>query len=152
MPDAQAQDKSFDNTFTAVITGTLTGVLSGDTVTLTGEGLFADSNAGTDIPVTSNLMLDGASALNYSLTQPTGLTANIDPQLISVTLDPPGSLTYDGLPKDYNALSTNVPVLIDKSYVGRSPTVYGPTSDAPTNAGDYTVTATVSESNYSGSE
>jgi len=148
VPDAQAQDKSFDNTFTAVITGTLTGVLSGDTVTLTGEGLFADSNAGTDIPVTSNLMLDGASALNYSLTQPTGLTANIDPQLISVTLDPPGSFTYDGSSKDYFVNSSGI--LADVSYEGRNTTTYGPSPFAPTNAGDYTVTATLS-GNYSGS-
>ena len=74
---AAAQNKPFDGTTAAVITGTLSGVVSGDVVTLNGTGTFATSAQGTGIAVTSTSTLGGADAGNYSLTQPTGLTANI---------------------------------------------------------------------------
>jgi len=38
------------------------------------------------------------------------------------------------------------------SYVGRNGTSYGPSADAPSADGDYTVTATVNDSNYTGSK
>ncbi len=148
IPDALAQDKVYDGSTDAVITGTLTGVLEGDTVTVGGGGQFASFDAGVGIAVTSYLLLEGGSAGNYSLTQPTGLTANIDPQPISVTLNPPASFTYDGSAKDYFVESSGI--IADVAYQGRNGTTYGPTFVAPVNAGDYTVTATLS-GNYSGS-
>ena len=74
---AAALDKYYDTTSTAAITGTLSGVETGDTVTLGLSGAFATSNPGTGIPVTSTSTLNGTSALNYTLIQPAGLTANI---------------------------------------------------------------------------
>lgn len=75
---ATAQDKVYDGTTAATITGTsLVGVISPDVVTVSGGGTFNNANAGTNKPVTANLSLSGADAGNYSLTQPTGLTANI---------------------------------------------------------------------------
>ncbi|MET3732845.1 hypothetical protein ABID46_002436 [Moheibacter stercoris] len=75
---AVAQNKPYDGNTNAIITGaTLQGVISPDVVNFTGGGTFAQSNAGTNITVTSNLSLGGTDAGNYSLTQPTGLTANI---------------------------------------------------------------------------
>jgi hypothetical protein len=74
---AAAQDKIYNNTPAAVISGSLVGVISPDIVTLNGTGTFADVNVGTGIAVTSTSTLSGADAANYSLTQPTGLTANI---------------------------------------------------------------------------
>jgi endonuclease YncB( thermonuclease family) len=74
---AIAQNKPFDGNTAATITGTLTGVVSGDTVTLVGTGVFASAVQGTGIPVTSTATLAGTDAGNYTLTQPTGLTANI---------------------------------------------------------------------------
>lgn len=75
--NAAASNKYFDGTTAASISGTLTGVENGDTVTLIPSGLFASANPGTNIAVTSTATLGGASAAKYSLTQPTGLAADI---------------------------------------------------------------------------
>jgi autotransporter-associated beta strand protein len=75
--NAAASDKYFDGTTTASISGTLAGVEEGDIVTLVPSGLFASASPGTNIAVISTATLSGASAAKYSLTQPTGLTADI---------------------------------------------------------------------------
>jgi hypothetical protein len=74
-------NKVYDGNTTATATGTaaLSGVESGDTVTLEGTPTFtfASANVGTGISIsTTGYTLGGASAGNYSLTQPT-LSANI---------------------------------------------------------------------------
>ncbi|NMH24722.1 YDG domain-containing protein [Flavobacterium solisilvae] len=77
---ATAQNKPYDGTTTATITGaTLVGVISPDAVTVSGGGTFASPNVGTGISVTANLTIAGADSGNYTVTQPTGLTANITP-------------------------------------------------------------------------
>lgn len=75
---ATAQDKVYNGTTTASITGaTLVGIIGADAVTVSGGGTFASPNAGTGIAVTASLTLAGAQAGNYTLTQPSGLSANI---------------------------------------------------------------------------
>jgi YDG domain len=74
---AIAQNKVFDGNTNATITGTLTGVISPDVVTFIGTGTFVSSTVGNGIAVTSTSTLAGAGASNYTLTQPTGLLANI---------------------------------------------------------------------------
>ncbi|MEI7908428.1 MAG: family 43 glycosylhydrolase [Verrucomicrobiota bacterium] len=76
-----AANKEYDGTPAATLIGTaaLVGVVSGDTVTLGGtpSASFANANVGTAKPVTvTGYTLAGASAVNYSLTQP-ALSANI---------------------------------------------------------------------------
>ena len=87
-----ANNKIYDNSFVATLatgTASLNGIISGDTVTLTktgATGLFATRTAGTGIVVTaSGFALGGASAANYSLMQPTGLSANISQALLNLT-------------------------------------------------------------------
>ncbi|MDO9257662.1 MAG: InlB B-repeat-containing protein [Bacteroidales bacterium] len=75
--DATAQNKPYDGTVAATITGTLEGVISPDVVTLNGTGTFSQSDVGDGLEVISTSTLGGADAGNYSLTQPTVLTANI---------------------------------------------------------------------------
>ena len=79
LPDAAATSKPYDGTAAATITGTLTGVIPADNsnVTLVGTGTFADAAVGIIKAVTSTATLTGSAATNYSLTQPTGLTADI---------------------------------------------------------------------------
>lgn len=77
IPDAAAQNKPYDGNAAATLTGTLAGVVSGDSVTLTRSGTFADANLGTNKTVTSTSTIDAPSQANYTLTQPTGLTASI---------------------------------------------------------------------------
>lgn len=69
----------------------------------------------------------------------------------SITLTPPASLAYTGTAKSYSASATGV-AGFTFSYSGRGTTAYGPSSVAPTYAGDYTVTATINDPNYQGSK
>ena len=86
-----AQNKTYDATKNAIISGgSLSGVVSGDTVSAVfpTSGTFAKADVGTGIAVSiSNITLNGANADNYTLTQPTGLKANITAAPISVKAD-----------------------------------------------------------------
>jgi hypothetical protein len=72
---AAANSKNYDGTNSATLTGTLNGVISPDAITLTLSGTFNDATVGTSKSVTSTSTI--SSTTNYTLTQPTGLTANI---------------------------------------------------------------------------
>ena len=86
-----AANKTYNASTAATIntaSASLSGVFSGDTVTLNTSGVsgtFASPNAGTGIAVavTGNA-ISGASASNYTVTQPTGLAANITPATLAV--------------------------------------------------------------------
>jgi endonuclease YncB( thermonuclease family) len=98
-----ANAKTYDGTTTATLagTGTLVGVVSGDTVTLTGtaSGTFASASVGSGIAVTvSGLPLGGASAGNYTLSQPAGLSANITAKVLTASGLSAANKTYDGTP------------------------------------------------------
>jgi hypothetical protein len=96
---AAAQNKVYDGTTAAVITGTLSGVISGDDVVFNGTGNFNTANIGNNKPVTSTSTLTGADAANYTLTQPTGLTANILPiSLATWTYEPLEGTTSNPTP------------------------------------------------------
>ncbi|MBT8628676.1 hypothetical protein G6648_09685, partial [Polynucleobacter paneuropaeus] len=64
----------------------------GDTVTLTQAGNFGQAGVGNAIAVTANDSIGGASAGNYSLTQPTLGTANIAKAALGITI----AGTYNG--------------------------------------------------------
>ncbi len=79
-----ANNKVYDRTTAATLNFnnvSLLGVVNGDTVTLNTSGYganFASTGVGSGVAVSvSGLTLGGASAGNYTLTQPAGLTANI---------------------------------------------------------------------------
>ena len=77
---AAAVSKFYDTTTTATVTGgSLVGVISGDSgsVTLVQSGNFVTAGPGSAISVTGTCSLTGLAAGNYSLTQPTGLAADI---------------------------------------------------------------------------
>jgi hypothetical protein len=80
-----AENKTYDGLTTATFTGTLTGVVSPDVVTFAGSGTFASINVGTGIAITSTATLGGAGAANYTLTQPTGIAANITAKSLTIT-------------------------------------------------------------------
>ncbi len=90
----QVDSKVADGNTAAILTGgTLSGVLSGDSVTLSQAGTFASSRAGNHIAVTADDTLGGSSASDYSITEPTGLSASITPPFI-----PPAAPTVPGAP------------------------------------------------------
>ncbi len=97
-----ASNKVYDATTAATLnvgSATLGGMISGDVVTLAGHlGSFADKNVGQAKPVTATgLSLAGTDAANYTLTLPTGLTADITPASIAaVTGITAQNKGYDG--------------------------------------------------------
>jgi hypothetical protein len=71
--------KTYDGTAAATLTGgTLVGMIAGDTVSLSQSGNFSTALVGNGIPVTATDTLSGASAADYTLTEPTGLTGRIE--------------------------------------------------------------------------
>ena len=59
--------------------------------------------------------------------------------------------TCDGTPKAVSATTIPGNLSVTLSYSGTGATAYGPSANAPSNAGTYAVTATISDTNYSGS-
>jgi hypothetical protein len=88
-------NKVYDGTTAATLTGTLSGVFGSDAVTLLPGGSFTSKDVGTAILVTAADTLSGAKAFDYTLTQPTGLAANITPLAITVSATGVNKV-YDG--------------------------------------------------------
>ncbi len=103
-----ANNKVYDQLLTATLTGAATpvGVISGDTVTIAGSpsASFADKIVANGKPVTvSGYTLAGGDALNYSVSQPAGLTANITPLGLTVS----GVVAVDKVYNGNNAATFN---------------------------------------------
>ena len=94
-----ADNKTYDGNANATLNGgSLDGVIGLEDVTFSGQsGAFADKNAGTGKAVTvSGITLGGTDAANYTVTQPTGLTADISAKALTVTGMTANNKTYDG--------------------------------------------------------
>ncbi|GAB2562332.1 filamentous hemagglutinin N-terminal domain-containing protein [Dyella jejuensis] len=98
-----ANSKIYDGTTTDSLdttAGVLNGVYGGDTVTFSSSGAsgtFSTANAGNNLAVSaSGFSIGGASAANYVLAQPTGLTANITPAPLTATITGAPTKVYDG--------------------------------------------------------
>ena len=82
-----AADKPYDGNATATLSGVpvLLGAIVGDDVSLVtsnATALFSDPGVGSNKPVTvSGFTIAGADAVDYTLSQPSGLTASILPPL-----------------------------------------------------------------------
>jgi uncharacterized repeat protein (TIGR01451 family) len=143
--------------------------LSGQTINFTLNGNAAGSGVtnGSGVATVSNASLAGINAGSY----PTGvgasfmgngiylassgsaaLTVNKADTTTTVTVS---NATYDGNPHGGTASVTG-PAGLNQSltvtYTGRNSTVYGPSTTPPTNAGDYTASASYAgDSNYNAS-
>ncbi len=88
---AGVSNKPYDGNTSATLNGgvLLVGVESGDDCTLntgSASGTFASANAANGIGVTiTGYALAGTAAGNYTLTQPSGITANITPKALGIT-------------------------------------------------------------------
>ena len=147
-----ANDKVYDGNTNAVLdysAVTLGGVLENDTLTVTAKGMFKKADVGEQKVKISELTLGGGSAANYVLAEngnQTETTANITAREVTVTITPNGG-TYGSVTAATAKLSgavdgENIPVTL--TYTGNG---YNST-DVPTNAGSYTVTASIADSNY----
>lgn len=93
-------DKIYDGSITASYTGisSLVGLIENDVVDLTnGAVVFTDRNVGTAIELTaSGFSISGNDALNYTLLQPDGLTANITAKAVTINNVSVNTKVYDG--------------------------------------------------------
>mgnify|MGYP000632691950 CR=1 FL=1 len=115
-----AQNKTFDGNSTARLAGTPQAAwLTGDVVSLDASAVvaqFGSTAVGTAIPVTvTGYALIGASAGNYSLIQPTGLTADIlaaastnVPPVVPPIILPPAPVTPPSVPPGTSPISKEV--------------------------------------------
>ena len=153
---------------TVNLSATLTGPgpLSGKSInfTLNGNSVGSANTNGSGVASLTNVSLTGINGGNY----PTGVGASFagDPPYLAsagsaaLTVNPANTTTtvtvsnatYDGSPHGGSANVTGPCGLnqgVTVSYSGRLSTVYGPSTTAPTNAGDYTASATYAgDSNY----
>jgi hypothetical protein len=91
-------EKVYDRTTTATITGTpsFVGLENGETFSVTGgSASFTSFNKANAIPVTVTGYT--APSPNYTVTQPTGMTANITAAALSVTGSTVTTKPYDGI-------------------------------------------------------
>jgi hypothetical protein len=152
-----ANNKVYDGNTTATLnTGSaaLVGVVGGDDVTLDtsgAAGTFSDANAGTGKTVTvSGLILLGADAGNYSLTQPT-TTADITPASSTTVLESStnpsvfgASVTFTATVAPSSATGT-VQFYADGAALGSAGMLSGGTASVSTAAlsvGTHAITAT----------
>ena len=133
-----ANNKIYNGTTTATISSnnvSLSGVVAGDTanVALSTNGytaLFATSSVGNGKAVTvSGLTLTGSAAANYTLTQPTGLTANISNATVTIT----SGITANN--KIYDGTTT---ATISSNNVSLSGVVAGDTANVALSTNGYT--------------
>jgi uncharacterized repeat protein (TIGR02543 family) len=123
---ASAANKAYDgNTIATISGGSLVGVVSPDVVTLNQAGSFVSANVGTGISITPNFTLGGASAGNYTLTQPTGLSADITLASQAITFGAlanqfvgnadysPGATANSGLSVSYTSSNTSVATIVN---------------------------------------
>jgi len=106
-PQITVGEKIYDGTDTAELTVVLdaTKIVSGDTVRVSGGGVFASPDAGEAVKILTDLTLEGTGSENYELQLPRELTAPIarrnvtvraeakeiqknDPPSLSYTVDP----------------------------------------------------------------
>ncbi|WP_426086115.1 YDG domain-containing protein [Janthinobacterium sp. PSPC1-1] len=100
---ALAADKTYDGAEGATITGgTLNGLVGSETVGLADlAGAFSDKNAGSGkaVSVTGGTLSNGSNgglASNYTVSNPTGLTASITAKALTLTGQLAGNKVYDG--------------------------------------------------------
>ncbi len=126
-----ASNKIYNGSNAATLTGTATlnGVINSDDITLIGTPVsnFSDANAGSNKTVTvTGYTLSGTKSGNYSLTQPTGLTATISKADQTIT---------------FNAISTSIEVGGSAFALGATATSTLPVSYSATPTGRITIDA-----------
>ena len=103
--DAVAENKVYDGTVNAVVSGAvLDGYVSGDDVILANHavGTFIQSSVGENIQVVTLMTLEGDDKDNYTLKQPSYLTANITAAELTLS----GSFVVNNKEYDGTAIAT----------------------------------------------
>ena len=154
-----AKGKVYDGTADAELDyskAVFAGAVKGDSLTVSAEGTFADSNAAKGKTVTiTKPVLGGGSVGDYILAddgQQTSTTADISPKEITVKITPNGGI-YEGTITPATAVLDGLvgeddPEII-LTYAGKANDGTAADGKVPSKAGTYTVTASVKDGNYS---
>jgi len=147
---AVAQNKVYDGNAGAVIAeALLDGKVGDDDVALDAlTGTFADVNAADAVAVAPALTLKGAAKANYTLAQPTGLSANITKAALTVTAQDATrreGIANEAFVVEYSGFVNSQ----DKSVLDTQP-VAASVADASSAPGDYAITVSGGvDNNYS---
>jgi filamentous hemagglutinin family protein len=91
-----AADKVYDGSTVASVSGaSFSGLLTGDVLTLSSSGSFADKNVGTAKTVALNNVYGGSDLGNYTITDQTQAQAAISPRVLNLVLTGQDKV-YDG--------------------------------------------------------
>ena len=148
-----ANNKVYDGTAADTLnfaSATLNGIVGSDNVSLSGSasGAFSQSDVGNTLAVSvSGFGLTGTAAGNYSVAQPSGLTANITPRPLTISFNGSPAKIYDAT--DNATLGSSNFILSgfvgsESAVVSQSPAVYA-SPNAGTGIG---VTATLQPSDF----
>lgn len=153
-----AEDKTYDGNTSAVLNYDgvkFDGILEKDSLSVSAEGTFENKNAGEKKVLVTGLTLDGASVKNYVLAkdgQQSEATATIKAKEITAVITPNGG-TYEGtiIPATavLNGLVGEDNPEITLTYTGTANDGIEADGNVPTHAGTYTVTASITDGNYS---
>ncbi len=153
-----ASNKEYDGNTTATVDcskAVLDGLVEGDELTVNATGAFDSKDAGERKVTISDLTLGGKDVKNYVLDTESSqkeTTATITPKPITATIASNGG-TYgekiEGATAILNGLVTGEEPTVTLTYTGKANdgTEYNST-EVPTNAGAYTVIATITDGNY----
>ncbi|MDE6259817.1 MAG: S-layer homology domain-containing protein [Oscillospiraceae bacterium] len=154
-----AGNKVYDGTNSADVTAAVkeSDLASGDSITIAGlTGTFNNANAGTNKSVTvnkTNASITGDGVGNYTVTIPATTTANITRATVTIawaseaqtqTVGYTGSQAVISAPTVSAQNDVTVSVTPKYSYAAEGGSTF--TSGLPTNAGTYTVRASIAES------
>ncbi|SCY60906.1 YDG domain-containing protein, partial [Flavobacterium caeni] len=89
-------DKIYDGTDAVSLSADLEGVVGSEDVTLIFTAAFSSVNVGTDVPVNASFSLQGNDIANYTLTQPTDLSADITAKTLTIDSVVANDKPYDG--------------------------------------------------------
>ncbi len=153
-----ASEKEYDGNTIATVDcskAVLDGLVKGDELTVVAKGTFDSKDAGERKVTISDLTLVGKDVKNYVLDTENSqkeTTATITPKSIKATIASNGG-TYgekiEGATATLNGLVTGEEPTVTLTYTGKANdgSEYKST-EVPTNAGAYTVTATITDDNY----
>ncbi|MFM8871304.1 MAG: YDG domain-containing protein [Actinomycetota bacterium] len=148
--------RNYDGTRNATLNTighSLSGVLGSDVVSLDASGYSATYDTATaavsKAVTVSGLALSGTDAANYSVQQP-ALVGAISKATATVSFTSALTVVYDGSSRSVTTATSPGALTVNVTYAGRGSTSYASSVTGPTNAGTYTVGATVVETNYLG--
>lgn len=139
-----------ENNTVTLTGGTLSGVAGSDTARVSfslGNGTIDSANAGSGKTVTTHITLIGEAEGNYTLTQPSNVTVDIERKPLTRNM-----VTMDASYLTYNGSEQTPSFTIKDGDTVLTASDYTVSADAQTDVGDYKLTITAKEgSNYTGS-